>query len=83
MKGERYDDIARLQEPASSPRSEFPELWEAYETLGAAAGKSGPLDGRTRRLIKLALSIGADSEGAVHSHSRQAMEEGLAPGELR
>ena len=58
-------------------------MWEAYEALGAAAGKSSPLDGRTRRLIKLALSSGADSEGAVHSHTRQAMEECLAPGELR
>jgi alkylhydroperoxidase/carboxymuconolactone decarboxylase family protein YurZ len=34
-------------------------------------------------LIKLALSIGANSEGAVHSHARQAIDEGLKPEELR
>ncbi len=62
---------------------EFPEIWEAYETLGKSIGQAGPLDARTRRLIKLALSIGAHSEGAVHSHARQAVEEGLSPEELR
>ncbi len=38
---------------------------------------------RTRRLIKLAFSIGARSEGAVHSHARRALEEGLSAEELR
>ncbi|MCH8154540.1 MAG: carboxymuconolactone decarboxylase family protein [Proteobacteria bacterium] len=38
---------------------------------------------RTRRLIKLALSVGARSEGAVHSHARQAVNEGMTSEELR
>ncbi|MEE8350617.1 MAG: carboxymuconolactone decarboxylase family protein [Rhodospirillales bacterium] len=63
--------------------TDFPEVWEAYEALGKSAGKAGPLDARTRRLIKLALSIGANSEGAVHSHTRQAIEEGLPAKELQ
>ena len=62
---------------------DFPEVWEAYEALGKSVGNAGPIDARTRRLIKLALSIGANSEGAVHSHTRQAIEEGLPPEELR
>ena len=45
--------------------------------------KQGPLDARTRRLIKLALSVGARSEGAVHSHARQAVAEGMSAEELR
>ncbi len=61
----------------------FPEVWQAYEMLGEVAANSGPLDQRTRRLIKMALSIGANSEGAVHSHARQAIEEGITPAELR
>ncbi len=62
---------------------DFPEVWEAYEALGKSVGNAGPIDARARRLIKLALSIGANSEGAVHSHTRQAIEEGLPPEELR
>tara|TARA_B100000315_G_scaffold111702_1_gene102454 strand:- start:490 stop:807 length:318 start_codon:yes stop_codon:yes gene_type:complete len=61
----------------------LPAVWESYQALGKAAAEAGPLDARTRRLVKLALSIGAYSEGAVHSHTRQAIEEGLAPEELR
>lgn len=62
---------------------QFPEAWGAYEALGKACAQSGPLDARTRRLIKLALSIGERSEGAVHSHARQAMNEGMTSEELR
>jgi alkylhydroperoxidase/carboxymuconolactone decarboxylase family protein YurZ len=61
----------------------YPEVWSAYEALGRAASESGPLDARVRRLIKLALAIGANSEGAVHSHTRQALDEGLKAEEIR
>jgi alkylhydroperoxidase/carboxymuconolactone decarboxylase family protein YurZ len=63
--------------------TQFPDAWDAYQALGRACSESGPLDARDRRLIKLALSIGVRSEGAVHSHARQGAEEGLAPEELR
>lgn len=62
---------------------QFPEAWQAYEALGKACAESGPLSARERRLLKLALAIGARSEGAVHSHARQGVAEGLAPEELR
>lgn len=60
-----------------------PEVWSAYDALGKACAEAGPLDAQTRRLIKLALAIGAGSEGAVHSHTRQALEEGHAPEALQ
>ena len=56
---------------------EFPDVWNAYQMLGRAAAGCGPLSDRERRLVKLALSIGAGSEGAVHSHTRRAKAEGL------
>ncbi len=62
---------------------QFREAWNAYGSLGKACAEAGPLDARTRRLIKLALSLGARSEGAVHSHTRQAVDEGLSSEELR
>jgi len=61
---------------------EKPELWRAFQALGAATGEAGPLDERTRRLVNLALAIGADSEGATHSHCRRALAEGLTEQEL-
>lgn len=61
---------------------ERPELWNALQALGAAAGAAGPLDNKTRRLINLAFAIGANSEGAVHSHARRALSEGITPDEL-
>jgi len=61
----------------------FPDVWRAYQALGASAAVSGPIDARGRRLVKLAMAIGAASEGAVHSHARQALEEGVSAEEIR
>lgn len=63
--------------------TEFPDVWRAYQALGASAAASGPIDERSRRLIKLAMAIGATSEGAVHSHTRQALEDGISAEEIR
>ena len=60
-----------------------PAVWAAYEALGRACGDAGPLDEATRRLVKLALAIGAGLEGAVHSHVRRGLAEGLTPEQLR
>ncbi len=57
-------------------------VWSAYQQLGAACAEAGPLDARTLRLVKLALAIGQESEGAVHSHTRRALSEGLAADEI-
>jgi alkylhydroperoxidase/carboxymuconolactone decarboxylase family protein YurZ len=61
----------------------YPEVWNAYASLGKACSEAGPLDGRSARLVKLALAIGALSEGAVHSHTRRAIAEGLSKDELK
>ena len=68
---------------AGDIQRDFPELWAAYAALGAACAQAGPIDQKTLRLIKLALAIGAGSEGAVHSHTRRAIEEGHDPQALR
>ena len=61
---------------------EKPELWRAFQALGAATGTAGPLSEREQRLVNLALAIGGDSEGATHSHARRAVAEGLSADEL-
>ncbi len=50
----------------------FPEVGKAYESLGDAVHAAGPLDERTRALVKIAVSTGARVDGAVHSHVRKA-----------
>lgn len=56
---------------------EHPDVWKAYAALGKATADCGPLTDREKRLVKLALAIGAGSEGAVHSHTRRARSEGI------
>ena len=55
----------------------------AYEALGAATQAAGPLNAKTRALVKLAIAVGAWREGAVHSHTRRALEAGCTPDEIR
>lgn len=62
--------------------AEYPEVWRAYQELGAAAAAAGPLDERAQRLVKLALAVGARSQGAVHSHARRGLREGIPAEEL-
>jgi alkylhydroperoxidase/carboxymuconolactone decarboxylase family protein YurZ len=60
-----------------------PEIWQSFEELGQRCAQAGPLDDRTIRLVKLALATGAGLEGAVHSHARRALKDGLSADELR
>lgn len=60
-----------------------PSVSKAYEGLGEACAQAGPLDGKTRELIKLALAVGARLEGGVHSHVRRALELGATASEIR
>ncbi len=62
---------------------DYPDVATAYEAVGSAVHQAGPLDDKTRALLKLAISTGARLEGAVHSHARKALEAGVTPEEMR
>lgn len=62
---------------------DYPDVANAYEALGNAVHSAGPLDEKTRALIKLAISTGARLEGAVHSHARKALTAGAGIEEMR
>lgn len=64
-------------------QEDYPEVAKAYESMGDAVHKAGPLDDKTRALIKLAISTGARLEGAVHSHARKALKAGCTKEEMR
>jgi 4-carboxymuconolactone decarboxylase len=61
----------------------YPAVMEAVEKLGVVTQSAGPLDNKSRALVKLAIAIGALREGAVHSHTRRALQAGCTPEELR
>jgi 4-carboxymuconolactone decarboxylase len=61
----------------------YPDINKSYDGLANNCHKAGPLDKKTRRLVKLGVAIGLNSEGAVRSHARRALEEGSTPDELR
>jgi len=63
--------------------SQFPEIFELYNELGARVRDSGPLDANTRNLVKLGIAVGSNSRGAVMSHTRKALETGSKKEEIR
>jgi len=61
----------------------YADVASAYESMGDAVHNAGPLDNKTRALIKLSISTGARFEGAVHSHTRKALKAGCTHEEIR
>jgi alkylhydroperoxidase/carboxymuconolactone decarboxylase family protein YurZ len=59
----------------------YPRLGDAWEAINDA-GADGPIDERTRRLVKLAVAVGAMREGAVHSSVRKALAMGITVEEI-
>lgn len=74
--------MAKLPKTVKQFSIQYPKIWEAFNELGERCHQGGPLDEKTRRLIKLALSIGAGLEGATHSAVRNARRAGIAADEI-
>jgi 4-carboxymuconolactone decarboxylase len=72
-----------LPRPVNDFRKQYSDVWKAFTELGDQCHKAGPLDEKTRRLIKVALSIGAGLEGGTHSAVRNALASGVKPEEIR
>ncbi len=71
-----------IPQPFQDLTRDFPAVAKAYEALGSAAHNAGPLDDRTRRLVKLAIAVGGRLEGAVRAQARLAREGGITDAEL-
>lgn len=74
--------MAKLPKAFETFRKRYRSVYEAYETLGGAAHGAGPLDQKTRELVKLGMAIGGRLEGAVRSHVHRALEAGATPEEI-
>ena len=71
-----------IPQPFQDLTRDYPAVAEAYEALGSAAHDAGPLDERTRRLVKLAIAVGGRLEGAVRAQARLARKGGITDAEL-
>lgn len=56
---------------------------DAVSNIGQAVREAGPLQEKEAQLIQLAASAAIRSEGAVHSHTRRALEAGASPEEIK
>jgi alkylhydroperoxidase/carboxymuconolactone decarboxylase family protein YurZ len=63
-------------------RQSYPQVFRQFEGLAEACHNAGPLDEKTRRLVKLAIAIGAGLEGGTHSAVRHAAEAGITREEM-
>lgn len=61
----------------------YPTVAKSYAALGEATLAAGPLDAKTRALVKLGIAIGMQHQGATHSHVRKAVEAGATADEVR
>ncbi|UCG05914.1 MAG: carboxymuconolactone decarboxylase family protein [Desulfobacterales bacterium] len=62
--------------------SKFPGVFKDYKQLGQTCRAAGPLDQKCQDLIKLGIAIGANSRGAVMSHTRKALDSGASAEEI-
>lgn len=82
-KQQDHDEDDRLPGTYKRFRDAYPDVAKGYDAFGKACYDAGPLDRRTLSLVKLGVSMGAQMEGAVHSHTRKALAAGCTPDELR
>lgn len=63
-------------------KQRFPKVKDSFDALGAAEHEAGPLEEKERRLAKLGIAVGAESEGAVRSHVRKLLGIGATQEEI-
>lgn len=81
--GKRAKAGEKLPGPFEKFMEEFPAVFLGYDAMGKAAHSGGPLDAKSRELVKLGMAIGARLEGATHSHVRKALAAGATAKEIR
>ena len=61
----------------------YPRVWRSFQQLGDECHRAGPLDAKTRRLVKVGIAAAYGSEGGLHSAVRNALREGVSADEIR
>jgi len=60
----------------------FPEVWKAYGWLRDACDHEGPLDQKTRELIKIGIETACLRKGGLHAHIHRARKAGAQKEEI-
>ncbi len=74
--------MSQLPKPYQQFRLDHPDVYQAYEKLGETAANAGPLDAKTRELIKLGMAAASRTESGVQSHAHRALDLGATPDEV-
>ena len=65
-------------------KAEFPEIHEKHQALGKEVHeKGGPLNEKSRWLIKIAISGACNHKRALETHIRKAKETGVGEAEIK
>lgn len=72
-----------LPRPVERFKTDYAEIWQAFNRLGDECHSAATLDEKTRRLVKLAIAVGAGLEGGTHSAVRNALDAGITPEEIK
>jgi len=62
--------------------TKYPEVVKQHERMAEAVDATGPLDDKTKYLVKIGISLGAGLESALRSHVRRATEAGATQEEI-
>ena len=62
---------------------DHPAVAKAYSALGDAVHHAGPLDEKSRALVKIAISGASRQEGGFHAHVRKARLLGISKEEMQ
>ncbi len=60
----------------------FPGVWQAQELGARAVEDAGPLDRKTRELIKIGICVGGNLQTALRRHVHQGLENGASLAEI-
>ena len=63
-------------------RDRFVDVAASQDALARAVDAAGPLDEKTKRLVKLGVAVGAQADGAVRSNVRKALTAGASVAEI-
>ncbi len=72
-----------LPKPYRTFVGKHPEIAKAYRELGKTCHEAGPLDEKTRHLVKLGIAVALQSEGGVKTHVRRSLNAGASEEEVR
>lgn len=60
----------------------FPAVWKSYKTFRDSCDEEGPLDQKSRELIKVALETAFVRRGGLIAHLHRARRAGASPREI-